>query len=564
MASTYALPILPDGGNRYVHHFPGHGHSRSRSSSGGQHRLPNREASTIASSYDSHGSSDDRSAPNGGLYTHAEISRETSPLPSNPTEHSHSPAFDPNQSPYRANGSLHHHPSQASLHSMKSRPRGESDLGRAVFSNQPTGHGMSQESTGWFSLSKAVTSLLIPLPYVLASAAHLEPFLDLEAPPASAIEKLQHSVFKQDVGSMGHITNHSSAFVEACMLTSGSLLLVGILGKIQSSESAPDRKGEASASAGLDDVFRGTWFSKITSTIFGVGLPFYAATHLGGARVGLVLLVSCATEMMGPIPAVYDWRHVLKTRIASLCVILLSATLDLSSMTSAGRPVDIIWGYLALLCSIFLVRSPLSGSTAISSAGTASTTASQSWSQGNHHSPLIFSAKDVNATLLSGIVMSLVTVVFSMAFSTSFSTSSTEMAFWALSQAAFTCAVFFARPSTLHSRSTVEVGLGCLLTATAASFFSPVLWPGAIYNVGVSILSFFGVLYDTFSAATFHQHNELGDESAYNVHKHHHHRYSGGNCSAFTKYILDHCEPGSLFHDILSEKDSRRIAYFTV
>ncbi|EGP86880.1 uncharacterized protein MYCGRDRAFT_12884, partial [Zymoseptoria tritici IPO323] len=36
-----------------------------------------------------------------------------------------------------------------------------------------------------------------------------------------------------------------------------------------------------------------------------------------------------------------------------------------------------------------------------------------------------------------------------------------------------------------------------------------------------------------------------------------------GKHSFFTAYFLDNCEPGSLAHGILSEKDSRRIAYFT-
>jgi solute carrier family 30 (zinc transporter), member 5/7 len=49
----------------------------------------------------------------------------------------------------------------------------------------------------------------------------------------------------------------------------------------------------------------------------------------------------------------------------------------------------------------------------------------------------------------------------------------------------------------------------------------------------------------------------------HNVHTHHNHGAEPRH-SALTAFIMARCEPGSLVYSILSDKDSRRIAYFTM
>ena len=56
--------------------------------------------------------------------------------------------------------------------------------------------------------------------------------------------------------------------------------------------------------------------------------------------------------------------------------------------------------------------------------------------------------------------------------------------------------------------------------------------------------------------------DEHSHDHAHNANTHHHH-HADGSYSWFTKQLMQRCEPGSLVYGILSEKDSRRIAYFT-
>jgi zinc transporter 5/7 len=120
--------------------------------------------------------------------------------------------------------------------------------------------------------------------------------------------------------------------------------------------------------------------------------------------------------------------------------------------------------------------------------------------------------------------------------------------------------IVFSQPSTLRSQGKSGLAIGCLTTASFSFLFSPSLLPGTIVNGGLSALSFLGVLYDTNGTLTqLHIHDD--HDHAHNVHAHHR---KEGRYSAFTKFVISFFEPDSLIYSILSEKDSRRIAYFTL
>jgi zinc transporter 5/7 len=115
--------------------------------------------------------------------------------------------------------------------------------------------------------------------------------------------------------------------------------------------------------------------------------------------------------------------------------------------------------------------------------------------------------------------------------------------------------------------------LGCLLTAATSFLFSPNTWPGTFCNAAIAALSYIGVLYDT-SHSHAHSHDHVHSHDTGHTHAHasahahcnHHHghqHHTHAETSLFTSFLLARCRPGSLFHSILCERDSRRIAYFT-
>lgn len=523
----------------------------------------------------------------GTLHTLEETSRETSPLASPYREHDHPPPFEYNETAVRANGNLnghlhHHHDhshSHAHTHSgnhltlpMKGRPRGESDLGRPAASYASVVRNLPAASASWFSLPEALTSLLIPLPYMFASAAYCRDggFVEDGLPPLSAYARLQKSVLDEEMPTTHTFQKTGCGFVEACTLTSGTLLLVGILAKIRSSERMLDRrKDKPEPSPSFSDLLSTESVQKIVTRSLSVGLPFYASTQIGGMRTGLVLLTAIASNLTNAQTpsnlSSLDWKQIMKSRLGSISIMVLAMFLDLTGITFKASTMDLILGYLALFGSLFAIQPPLPAvympSSNIASSSTPTSTRSP-WSQ-PATSPLVSSIHDVNTTLIAGAVMSMITIVLSLIFATSPPVTLSAITFSTLSLGTSAAAILFARPSALRSPYKAGLGLGCFVIATCAFLFSPSLWPGTIFNGGLSGLSYFGVLYDTSSAAAHRHDDEHVHEHAHNAHTHHHHHHADGSYSWFTKQLMQRCEPGSLIYGILSEKDSRRIAYFT-
>lgn len=586
MASSYVFPPAESEGNHYQGHF------------GSQLSPARSNGSALAVK---------TAASNGSLFTHAEVSHENTPQASPNTErdqttftseynqfavdansrhmHTHDQHHDHDHDHGHSHGHTHaHEPLHNHNHnhghghthshntSMKVRQRGESDLGRPASSTyQPMLGSIPAASSSWFSLPEALTSLLIPLPYMLASAAYLKAdgFEDDGMPPLSAYAKLQKSVLEEEHKPQSHsLERIGYGFIEACTLTTGTLLLVGMIAKMRASERMLDRrKDKTVAPRHSDSVFTLASAMKMATRTLSVGMPFYAATQIGGMRTGLVLLVAVASNVISSDTALRSslngWSQTFKTKTASLIVVVLAALLDFSGVTFRAAFSDLLTGYLALLCSVLLLPSALptiAASSSQSSPETPTVASRPSWSQ-VAASPLVSCPADGNITLIAGIIMAVLTVVSSGLLSTSPPITPTAITFSTLSIASSVAAIFFARPSSLRSQHKAGLGIGCLLLATCAFLFSPSLWPGTICNGGLSALSYVGVLFDTSSGLTHRDHDDRVHDHAHNARTHS--QAVEGNHSILTGYLLSNCEPGSLASGILGEKDSRRIAYFT-
>ncbi|KAF7185787.1 Zinc transporter 5, partial [Pseudocercospora fuligena] len=333
---------------------------------------------------------------------------------------------------------------------------------------------LAPASRSWFSLPEALTSLLIPLPYLLVSAAYgTSSALEEDGlPPLSAYARLQKSVLGEGQAGSESLVRRGNSLVEACTLTSGTLLLVGIIAKMRSSERMLDRrKDKVEAPPGLDGLLTPASVQKMVVRSLGVGLPYYAATQIGGMRTGIVLLIAMASGLANtdamPRATLHDWKHILSSRIGSLAAIVLAMLLDFGGVTFKASFSDLLFGYLALACSIFFISPPLptlgSGITSQpSSAITPTTPVSfrNPWKQ-YASSPLVSSVSDVNITLAAGAISLASTVLVSGLLSTSPSVSVSAIAFSTLAIASSTAAILFAQPSAL--RSQYRAGPGSLI-----------------------------------------------------------------------------------------------------
>ena len=565
MASGYALPSA--GGSR-------HGHSYSHSYSA-IHLSPDRPTNAFPRS---NGTPLKKAVSNGSLYTHAERSRENSPSPIAELNQNqpHYPGFDQNAFAVKAHGSISAHAHTHSSPSMKSRPRGESDLGRPADLQskvyRPALETVPAASTSWFSLPEALTSLLVPLPYVFASASYssmigwtandFPPFAVYEPPSSEGLWSPLTGDFVE--------RQRSSGFLETCIMTSSTLLLVGILAKLQSAERVLDRrKGVSASSFSIAAITSTSALKAMASRVCSIALPFYAATQLGGTRVGLIMLMAIAADLTCATktaqPSLQSVKDIWSSKVATSSVMVLFFITDEAGLTIYTPLKNVVLGYLALATSVLFLQPPLpSVSRPVSKSGSPTST-SALWSRIRSEGVLTTSPGNTTSTLLAGVVLAVFTVLSSMLVSSPPVISTSTIILTTFTVAAMAASLLFSAPAALRSESKAGLALGCLTTASCSFLFSPSLWPGTVCNGGLSALSFLGVLYDTNGSSSSHSHTHDSHDHAHNVHSHHgHHRHSEGGHSAFTKFVLAQCEPGSLVCSILSEKDSRRIAYFTV
>lgn len=569
MASGYALP--PPKGNY---------HSQSHSYSG-IHLSPGKAAANAF--VNGNGNVSRSPVQNGLLFTHAESSRETSPVQfpdgvQSHTQHIHS--LEPNVSAFQQNSLVSKHKHNHSEPSMRNRPRGESDLGRPA-EHRSSGYQFSLESipaasASWFSLPEALTSMLITFPYILASTAYstMSGLSGSDFPPLPKYAPLSRlGLSETESLDPGIVRQHG--FIDAGIIASGTLLVVGIFAKMQSSERAFDKDKEVTRTpVDIRTVLSRSYLKSMALRVLSLWLPLYASMLLGGSRTGLIVLVAitanltCSDGAKGPL--IEQWKHLWASKVAISVVILLSFMADEVGLTIQAPLSDLILGYLALAASVLVLPPPFptlavtSPSRPNSKRSSPVPTTDPWFRRGSGSispsaaSPLICSAADVDMTLISGLILGLITVFASTLLSHSPSISTSSLILITLTLASMASAILFSQPPTLRNQSKAGLALGCLLTASSSFLFSPSLWPGTVCNGGLSALSFLGVLYDTHKNCSGNDDHD----HVHQIHTHHHHHKDSGP-SAFSQFLLARCEPGSLGFGILNEKDSRRIAYFT-
>ncbi|KAF1919325.1 cation efflux family-domain-containing protein [Ampelomyces quisqualis] len=434
---------------------------------------------------------------------------------------------------------------------------------------QESGPGLPAPSPSWLQLPEALTALLIPLPYLFASLAY--PGIGGPTPklPSTLSEAVAESTPATETAA---VASHSQ-LLHALSLSSATLILVGVVAKVRSCLQPLDRR-KAEASPGTFDVSNVP--TRIASNVLSVLLPFYASMQLGGARVALALLIAVATGLgaLDRKPGKHapwdDIRRTLRTRKATCGAFLLAMLVDSLTLGSATHPV---LGYGSLLTSILLVPPPLptaGWSLVMGSQGQTSyvTQGSGRASLPKPSSPLISSFEDTLLSILSGLSLAVVAILYSLASSSYPSLAHHTIAFSLLSIASATALLYFSLPSALRSQRRIGLALGCFLVAAVHSWekfsTSNYLWvafPLVCTGLFVATLYDTGVAVIPAAHAHGHSHTHSGHSHKHD-HRQDHHLH--GNHSRLSAFLIARATPGSIVHSVLIEKDSRRIAYFGV
>ena len=428
-------------------------------------------------------------------------------------------------------------------------------------------------SAKWGTVSELFNSILIPLPYVLASLA----FTSLVARP-DPLDDLPLSNFTLP---------KVPVLVEISTLTSLTLVFVGLRGKIGAMLAAPVDKRKKTLT-GVEEVHKTKWMNlarRIAARFLTVGLPFYATSKLGGARVTLVMLTALATNIMTieeeeitDLTQTSGWNRLLKKSRWTLMSVLLQLISDLTGFTNSTAVFEILLGYITLGIAVFVLppcflsskpRVSVVTSTAPASESKTSAVLATPWetppqlqekpSRVPTISPMICSLEDIGLTFYSGIVGLLSTIAFILFGPSAGAGSEGQLAWSFLSPIATALALTTANPKALRGNKKIGLVLGSLFSSSVLNILYNETWSSFVYQSIFIGFSFAATKLDTHATSSIPLRSD---------HHHHHHQPTRlkipehAQMSRFSEFVIQHVPHWPLLHSILAEKDSRRIFYF--
>jgi len=480
------------------------------------------------------------------------------------------------RSPYAEYADLSHDRAPAG------RLRGESDLSRTMSSPRravsSTKYGFSPiheaapapppiatGSQSWIELPEALTAILIPLPYLLASLAF---------PIAVGRRSKLPSTLSEAVAESAPVVEPlypegRAPLLHALILSSATLLLVGVIAKISASLQPLDRRKAAKGTFVLSNAP-----IRIVSSVFGILLPFYAAVQLGGSRTALGLLVAIAAGLCAPGQQADHTRRgafsqALRTRKATCGAMLLGSIIDI---VSSGNALRSVLGHGALITSVMLVPPPLPTTIrgraidhdedSYINQGSARATLPRS------ASPLVNSFESTLLTLVSGLLLAVVSILYYLATSSFSSVSLQTFGLSLLSITSATALIFRSLPAALQTQRYTGLKLGALCIAGFSLWEHSHSGLGSVIFLWICAALVGTTVLDTQSTPASvhsHAHSHMKHTHAHQYgHGHSHDHHLHGNHSKFSAFLIARATPGSIIHSVLIERDSRRIAYFGV
>lgn len=341
-----------------------------------------------------------------------------------------------------------------------------------------------------------------------------------------------------------------------CALTAATLVTVGFIGELQGvNRSKSLVKSQKSTREQFLSLIS---FKKVIERILSIGLPFYAASKLGGERVAIFILVAFSAELatqvsnLGDNPAAGAW-NILKARKWTSGALGLQCIADLANLTTTSKPIQTISGYLALLISALIIPWPIPARGILSSPALASkrsrrnsdTNSLEAFGIPLSHSPLISSARDTEITVASGVLATIISFVVFIFSSSETQTLTLKLLIGGLIVAiASSVSLLLADSRALLSSHT---SLPLILALGSSLFIQEVIDSHPLLPIliqsGLILLSWTGVCLDVKWLKSRNHSHELPP-------------------SWFSRTILYYVEDIPLLYRIFSKRDSRRIVYF--
>ena len=411
--------------------------------------------------------------------------------------------------------------------------------------------------------AEAVSSILIPIPFILSAFVLTSP---------SVLPENEATIAKLMGGQRPYLS-----FLGVCSLTAATLVVAGFVGEFASGK---DRTGGKSlGSPKSHRAHRGPFVSianinHVMGRILSVGLPFFAASKLGGARVAIVMASALAAELtpLGKSPNSRKTGDLLQLALArrwTLGMLLLQILTDVSRMSGIYLPLQAISGYLSLAVSILVLPPPYptsvegSGSVASGTGANGGLSETLAMLRGRGpKSPLVSTPDEIDRTVAAGAISTVISFLV-------FVSSSRETQVLTLPllvggsvvAIVFATSLLFTDSKKLKSPYNAGLGLGLTLCLVVQELIEPLPIPLVISQLALACLSWCATYLDTPSAQSHGHHSQHHHEHEHD-HDHHHSAHSHGSHSALTGILLSATEGFPLLHGILIEKDSRRILYF--
>ena len=425
----------------------------------------------------------------------------------------------------------------------------------------------------WVSISEIVCAVLILLPYALMSLVFgigIRPRAFEHSLLSSAMEP---PATDGNIRATSLIAGTSMPLV--CGLTAITLFLLGLRGKLAQWRGTM-KSSESLISIGqLKRANLRQSGRKVARRVVTVGLPFFAVSQLGPARVSAILVTALASKVMVIEERTMEirtwqwWKGLAAHRMWTVLSFFSQVILDLSGVTNGMPIATICLGYLALGLMIFISPPPYPSLARKSSVPSSRNNSTDTSSKRRTSftmlsiSPLISTPEDIDLTLSTALLLSI--FVYCLSFikiPSAGAISHYQIAWSVLTGLSAVVALLFTNIQVLERSRTFGSSLGSISLLLFITIVHDDTWLSFAYQSLLISISFIALATDTRMKSP-------PKSQSTNHHQHHSpHRHGSlqvrevAGASRFTNHVLRWVQNRPLLHTILVEKDSRRIFYF--
>lgn len=461
-------------------------------------------------------------------------------------------------------------------------------------------HGMAHERSTcqgrsnvicskWITIPEIVSSVFLPLPYVLESMIYDSTKRQTSAASSALPLSVSSDRSNKETTPSKVAWIYVSKLPSILALTAGVLAIVGIIGKIRGAaliardrrkaSSSDDEKVAPPSGRSLLLLFR-----RLSSVILQTALPLLATFFLGSIRVGLVLLIALTTNIMSTegesagLTTVKGWRQLLIHRRWTLISLLIQAIYDYAILVDQVGRDKIILGYLVLGLSVFVLPPPLpsvnkfvaanvssrksstSASIVLSSGFETTATPEAGSLRKSTTTPLLYTSEDISITLQAATFAGILSCLGFLLQLPDINSVSVVDLFWGvLTASAAAASIIWVEPRSLQENKGLGFIIGALVSSILYVLLNQDFWSSFAYQGVLIAISFLATQLDTPTVlirSSPPKHSHIGHRHVYP------HIINADQYSRFTQYLIRKFQNWPLLHSILIEKDSRRILYF--